>query len=60
MDKKKINNIELDGIDYGDYPDFSDAFILSADYDGEPMNDEQLEELNEDSDFIYSIIYQLI
>ena len=53
MDYKKINNIEVDGIDTEDYPDFCDAFISSAFYDGVEMNCEQLEELNEDSDFVY-------
>ena len=56
MDYKLIDNIEVDGIDTRDYPDFSDAFIASADYDGKPMTDEQLEELNEDSDFVYECV----
>jgi len=56
MDYKLIDNIEVDGIDTKDYPDFSDAFIASADYDGKPMTDEQLEELNEDSDFVYESV----
>ena len=34
MDYKKIDNIEIDGIDTKDYPDFSNAYIVSADYDG--------------------------
>ena len=38
-----IDNIELDGIDTRDYPDFSDAFILAADYDGVEMTEEQLD-----------------
>ena len=53
---KLIDNIEVDGIDTKDYPDFCDAFIASADYDGKPMTDEQLEELNEDSDFVYECV----
>ena len=56
MDYKKINNIELDGIDTNDYPDFCDAFIVSADYEGKPMTNEQLDELNEDSDFVYECV----
>jgi len=56
MDYKLIDNIEVDGIDTKDYPDFSDAFIASADYDGKPMTDEQLEELNEYSDFVYESV----
>ena len=56
MDYKKIDNIEIDGIDTKDYPDFCDAYISSADYDGVPMTDEQLDELNEDGDYIYGHI----
>tara|TARA_R100000951_G_scaffold92984_1_gene81503 strand:+ start:159 stop:371 length:213 start_codon:yes stop_codon:yes gene_type:complete len=56
MDYKKIDNIEIDGIDTKDYPDFCDAYIVSADYDGVPMNNEQLDKLNEDGDFVYEHI----
>ena len=56
MDYKKIDNIEVDGIDTKDYPDFCDAYIVSADYDGVPMTDEQLDELNEDGDYVYGHI----
>jgi len=53
LDLTKIDNIEFDGIDHNDYPDYCDAYITSADYDGIPMSDEQLDELNENSDFVY-------
>lgn len=53
LDYSKIDNVNVDGIDYNDYPDFCDAYIESADYDGVPMTDEQLDELNEDGDFVY-------
>ncbi len=56
MDYKKIDNIEIDGIDTKDYPDFCNAYISSADYDGVPMTDEQLDELNEDGYYIYGHI----
>ena len=56
MDYKKVDNIEIDGIDTKDYPDFCDAYISSADYDGVPMTDEQLDELNEDGDYVYGHI----
>ena len=57
MNYSKINNIEMDGIDTNDYPDFSDAFISSADYDGVKMTDTQLDELNEDLDFVHQSVY---
>jgi len=56
MDYKLIDNIEVDGIYTKDYPDFCDAFIASADYNGKPMTDEQLDELNEDSAFVYECV----
>ena len=56
MDYKKIDNIEIDGIEPKDYPDFSNAYIVSADYDGIPMTDEQLDEINEDGDFQHECI----
>jgi len=46
LDYSKIDNIKVDGIDYSDYPDFCDAYIASADYDGRAMTDEELDLLN--------------
>jgi|TARA_B100001248_G_scaffold261997_1_gene255473 hypothetical protein len=50
----KLNNvvvidIEVDGIDIKDYPDFCDAYISEAKFRDtkEPLNDEQLVELQE-------------
>ena len=53
MNYKLIDDIEFDGIDNRDFPDFCDAYILSADYNGKEMTEEQLEEINDDSDFVY-------
>ena len=57
MNYKLITNIEVDSIDTKDYPDFSDAFISSCEYDGVPMTDEQLDELNEDYEYVQSCVY---
>lgn len=57
MDYTKIDNINIEGIDYKDAPDYCDAFISSADYNGIPMTDEQLDELNENSEFVHDIVY---
>ena len=48
-----IDNIEFDGIDFSDYPDFCDAFICYAECDGEPLNETELDKLNEDTSFVY-------
>ena len=60
MNTDLIDNIVLGDIDYNDAPDFCDAYIESADYDGIPMDSEQLDWINEDSQFIYeAVIRQL-
>lgn len=56
IDTKRVDCIEVDGIDTTDYPDFCDAFISYAEYDGVEMTDEQLEDLNENYDFVYDCI----
>lgn len=53
MDYIKIDKIQFDGIDQSDYPDFCDAQIISADYDGLEMNIEQLDELNDDRQYVH-------
>lgn len=53
FDYKKVTNLEFDGVDYRDYPDYCDAYVVSADYDGVPMTEEQIEELNENREFVY-------
>jgi len=60
MDYKKIVNIKIEDIDYSDVPDFCDAFIASADYDGEPMTKEQLQEINNDRDFVYQSLMDFL
>lgn len=42
-----IDDVDIDGIDMRDYPDFCDAFIGSASYNGKEMTEDQLDELNE-------------
>mgnify|MGYP006282244965 FL=1 len=60
MDYSKITNVEMEGIDFRDYPDFCDAYIVSADYDGVPMTQEQLDEINEDSQYVYDSVMEWI
>lgn len=60
IDYTKIDNVEIAGIDKKDYPDFCDAYIQNCDIDGVPATDEQLDELNDDSDFVYEQITNYI
>jgi len=52
LDYSKISNVSVGGVDMEDFPDFCDAYIESADYDGREMTDEELDLLNEDGCFI--------
>jgi hypothetical protein len=56
LDYSLIDDIEVDGIDHGDAPDFCDAYISAASYDGRDMTEEELETLNEDRDYVYEAV----
>lgn len=60
IDYSKISNVYVAGIDHRDAPDYCDAYIESADYDGEEMSDEMLEELNQDSQYVYEAVINQI
>lgn len=53
---EKITDIEWDGIDHGDAPDYCDAFIVSAKIDGADLTEAELDELNEDSQLVYELL----
>jgi len=50
-----IDNIEFGGIFWEDAQDYSDMYVVSADYDGIPMDGDQLDELNHDSQMVYEL-----
>ena len=52
----QISNIEIDGLDHRDYPDFVDAFIMDARVDGRQATDEQLDQMNDDGEFRYEAV----
>ena len=49
IDWNDITDLEFDGIDYRDYPDFCDAYCCNATWEstGEYLNDEELDLLND-------------
>lgn len=48
LNGRTVKNAEVDGVESDDYPDFCDAFFSYAEYeDGTPLNDEELEQLEE-------------
>lgn len=56
--KVDIGSIKIDGVDRGDYPDFSDAFVATANFeDGTELNEDELMEL--DSNYGY-VVHELI
>jgi hypothetical protein len=54
MELSKINNVVFENIDFNDYPDYSDAYIFSADYDGKPMSKIELDSLP--SEWVYELL----
>ena len=48
LNGKKVVDLEVDGVDPRDYPDFADAYFSNGCYeDGTPLTDEELERLND-------------
>lgn len=47
---KDVQNLEVDGVDRKDYPDFCDAYFSYAEWveNGDELTDEQLDWLTED------------
>lgn len=54
---KNVDNVQVDGIDHKDYPDYCNAYISSADYKGRPCTQDEIDELNNNSDFRYKYIF---
>ena len=52
MNYKKLRNITVEGLEGSDYPDFANAFISSAEYNGKELTENQLDEVNENSCFV--------
>ena len=54
-----LTDIEIDNIDLRDYPDFSDASIISATFKdtGVELTEKELDILNDKSDIKYELVY---
>jgi len=55
LDLDKIKNVEVEGIDMDDYPDFVDAFIASGEYEHSPgefrdLTEDEIDHLNDNED----------
>ena len=49
IDVNELKGVVISGVDHRDYPDFTDAFIESAEYNGKLLTEEQLVTIGEDS-----------
>ncbi len=58
LDYKKISDVVVSGIDFEDYPDFCDAYIISAMYKGKPMTELELDELSQDGEFVNESVFK--
>ena len=60
IDFTKIDNVSIANIQGWDAPDFCDAYIKSCDIDGIPATDEQLDFINNNSDFVYEKVMKTL
>ena len=59
LNGKNVVNLQVDGVDSRDYPDFSDAYFSNGSYeDGTPLTDDELERLNDlAADVLWEMAY---
>ena len=61
LDLAKITNISVDGVNHKDHPEYCDAYILSADYNGKPMTESEIDDLNNNyGGFVYDSVINSI
>ena len=54
----ELHNVELDGVDTRDYPDFANAFLQDAMYEGRWLSEYQINEINDkDSDWVHAKVH---
>ena len=59
LNGKNVVNLQVDGVDSRDYPDFSDAHFSSGSYeDGTPLTDDELNKLTDlASDVVWEMAF---
>jgi hypothetical protein len=57
-DLNRITDVVFEGLDYNDYPDYVDAYIVSAKLDGVDMTEEQLDQL--DGETTYELLLRCL
>ena len=48
--------VDFGDVCHWDYPDYCDAFIEEAEYDGKELSEEELDEVNEDSELVHELL----
>lgn len=56
LELNDIYDIYVADINGNDYPDFSDAYIEEAYFDGRELTQEEYDYINDDGDFVYTCI----
>jgi len=51
-----ITNVEFADVDMSDYPKFCDAYIESAEYNGRPATEAEIEEMMSDGEIFYDLL----
>jgi hypothetical protein len=57
IDYLKLDNVVISGVDLEDFPDFCDAYVESADYEGVELTDVELDELSQDGEFVSMVLH---
>lgn len=58
IDARKVTDVRVQDVFMSDYPDFSDAYISYASYNGNPMTEAQLIQINKDYDFVNEVVLE--
>lgn len=61
LNLSQIENMEFEGIDTSDYPDFVDAFLVSAEINGRDLTEEEIDYLNDEHyEFVNESVFSSI
>ena len=56
-----IDDVEIEGIDMRDYPDFCDAFLIGASYKGRELTEDELEYVQDSNpEWFYDQVWDTI
>ena len=47
LDFSKIRHLEIEGIDFADYPDFVDCYAVAGEYGNRELTEEEIDYIND-------------